>query len=240
MSKTNSDNAIFWVEVSDDLSSNPVTIYLKYGNSSATTTSNGDNTFLFFDDFLGTSLDSTKWDIVGAGGGTLKITIAGSIAYLKDTVMNYGAIRSKNVYGPNVSMISREHIGTNFYQGVWGSYHGFVTDYHGGAAYRVIMFYGYNLPYTTLNTAKGAGAIKETTVTTPSVYTRIDLRWTTISTLLEDDIQKASHSAVYTPLNALSNELGVYALDWYIDWTLIRKFVSPEPTHSSWCEEETT
>lgn len=239
-SKIDGDKAIFWVEISDDLSSNPVTIYLYYGNSSATTTSNGDNTFLFFDDFLGTSLDTTKWDIVGAGGGTLEITIANSIAYLKDTVMNYGCIRSKNTYGPNVSMVSREHVGTNFYQSVWGSYHGFVTGYVGGAVYRVMMFYGYNLPYTVLHTAKGAGAKKETTVTTPSAYTQIDLQWTTISILLENDIQKATHSDVYTPQSgALSNELGVYALDWYIDWTLIRKFVSPEPAHSSWCEEAT-
>jgi len=61
-SKTDGDNAIFWVEVADDLSSANATIYVYYGNPSATTTSNGPNTFTFFDDF---STDpSTRWTVI--------------------------------------------------------------------------------------------------------------------------------------------------------------------------------
>ena len=47
-----SNYAVFWVKINDDLSTNPVTIYLYYGNSSATTTSNGATTFLMFRDVV--------------------------------------------------------------------------------------------------------------------------------------------------------------------------------------------
>ena len=67
--KSDSDYAVFWVEVKDDLSSSSATIYIYYGKSDATYTdaqTHGENTFLFFDDFPGTSLDTDKWtDISG-------------------------------------------------------------------------------------------------------------------------------------------------------------------------------
>lgn len=45
-SKTDSDNAVFWVEVAGDLSTVAKTIYVYYGKSDATTTSNEVNTAL--------------------------------------------------------------------------------------------------------------------------------------------------------------------------------------------------
>lgn len=56
--KVDGNYAVFWVEVADDLSINPATIYVYYGKSDATTTSNGTNTFIAWDDFdLGYSLN---------------------------------------------------------------------------------------------------------------------------------------------------------------------------------------
>ncbi|MFX0206349.1 MAG: DUF2341 domain-containing protein, partial [Candidatus Hodarchaeota archaeon] len=45
------DNATIWVEVAADLSVSSQTIYLYYGNSEASTASNGTNTFIRWDDF---------------------------------------------------------------------------------------------------------------------------------------------------------------------------------------------
>ncbi len=53
-----SKNATFWVEIAGNLTGQAQTIYLYYGNSIATTTSSGYNTFIFFDDFSG---DLSKW-----------------------------------------------------------------------------------------------------------------------------------------------------------------------------------
>jgi hypothetical protein len=47
-----SNYAVFWLRINDDLSTNPVTVYMYYGNSSATTTSNGAATFLMFRDIV--------------------------------------------------------------------------------------------------------------------------------------------------------------------------------------------
>lgn len=65
--KTDSDQATFWVEVADNLSSNPATIYVYYGKAGATTTSNFDNTFLFGDPFTSPTLDANRWPSIDGG-----------------------------------------------------------------------------------------------------------------------------------------------------------------------------
>ena len=56
-----------WVKV-PTIPSGSKTIYMYYGNQSSpvTSESDGDSTFLFFDDFDGASLDSSKWDTSSA------------------------------------------------------------------------------------------------------------------------------------------------------------------------------
>lgn len=49
--KTNSTEATFWVKVPTLPAESVATIYAYYGNSSAVSLSDGDNTFMFFDDF---------------------------------------------------------------------------------------------------------------------------------------------------------------------------------------------
>jgi hypothetical protein len=51
--------------------SSSTTIYIYYGNPSATSQSNGANTFIFFDDFTGTTIDTTKWVTSGTGSYTI-------------------------------------------------------------------------------------------------------------------------------------------------------------------------
>jgi hypothetical protein len=58
-SKTDGNNAVFWIKVADSLSTQNATIYIYYGKS-VLTTSNGQNTFTQFDDF--NSLDSWTLD----------------------------------------------------------------------------------------------------------------------------------------------------------------------------------
>ena len=61
-SKTDSDDAIFWIEVTDDLSTSNQMIYIYYGNTNATAANNIDNTFLFADDFnLKSDGGWTRW-----------------------------------------------------------------------------------------------------------------------------------------------------------------------------------
>lgn len=60
-----SSSAIVWVKCT--LTGTAYTnIVLQYGKSDATTVSNGSDTFPFFDDFSGGSVDSSKWTITGS------------------------------------------------------------------------------------------------------------------------------------------------------------------------------
>jgi len=50
-----------WVKIPDSLDTDK-DIYVYYGKSGVQTTRDGDNTFVFFDDFPGNSVDTNKWD----------------------------------------------------------------------------------------------------------------------------------------------------------------------------------
>ena len=90
--------AYVWVKVNGSLDSS-TDIFCYYGNSSASNVSNGDNTFEFFDDFEGTSLDTNKWlnagtNIWSVENGNLVIESTGDNQYLvsKQAVKSYGII----------------------------------------------------------------------------------------------------------------------------------------------------
>ena len=53
--------SIIWVKVPSIPASSSTSIYIYYGNPTANSKSNGDETFEFFDDFIGDSLDESKW-----------------------------------------------------------------------------------------------------------------------------------------------------------------------------------
>lgn len=80
-SSTASTSATFWVKV-PSIPTGGTNIYMYYGNSSATSASNGENTFELFDDFPGTTLDAGKWLIDQQNSGATysisdgKITLA--------------------------------------------------------------------------------------------------------------------------------------------------------------------
>lgn len=84
-SKTDSDNAVFWVEISDNLDSNQ-TIYIYYGNDSVSTTSNFDDTFIFGDPFDNVVLDNARW-----------ASITGNPIYTIDAVNHYIEITDLDV-----------------------------------------------------------------------------------------------------------------------------------------------
>jgi hypothetical protein len=76
----NTTNTKIWVKVPSIPASSTKTIYVYYGNPNAKSLSNGDAVFDFFDDFLGTSLDTNKWTTGGYGGwGGIYYSVSNSI-----------------------------------------------------------------------------------------------------------------------------------------------------------------
>jgi hypothetical protein len=249
--KTDGDSAVFWVKVADDLSSEDRTIYVYYGKSDATTTSNPDNTFLFFDGFSG---DLSKWTIASgtwtSGNGNLTIQPPDANNYLVTTDaigVNSIAIRTKiastqvsptpyqahpgviwhanaltgtsqrndQVYfRPHETSISstQGNIQPAYYQGTGGPYgNGIVPhDYKAGS------YFNWNTWHIVEVRVPSSGNVK--------LYGN-DVYW--------HDWGNQQYS---------NDHIGLVAQDKgkdYFDYVAVRKYVDPEPAHSTWGTEET-
>jgi hypothetical protein len=241
-SKVDSDYAVFWVEVADDLSSQNQTIYVYYGKSDATTTSNGDNTFIFFDHFA--NLD--KWTIYTGTGGSVSI-VDGTYADIKGTTSSVFSVLIKtSLLGQsNVAIRFREKWLTSGYYlatGVTpddptsvnfgGNRHVYQarkptsTDYHvmwdaGQYKFDKDLGYGHNVnTWFTMELKSKSGKqvlIDDTTVKDTQTITH---SWT--------DVRIFFQQYTYTATN-----------EYYVDWIFARKFVDPEPSHGGWGSEET-
>ena len=66
--ESNATSATIWVKCPSDGSN---TFYMFVGNSGASEYSSGDDTFIFFDDFEDNSIDTSKWDILELGTGSI-------------------------------------------------------------------------------------------------------------------------------------------------------------------------
>jgi hypothetical protein len=90
-----SSSAIIWVEL-DSLPASPnsARFYIYYGNQSALSASNGSNTFILFDDFSGTSLDTSKWHTFFKDGGG-SIFVSNGVCTIQ---CNPGVWASANLY----------------------------------------------------------------------------------------------------------------------------------------------
>jgi hypothetical protein len=127
-------SAIFWVEVADTLESN-ATIYIYYKHDDATDVSNGDNTFLFFDDFLTGSLDGAKWVQFLAGGGSAP-TVAGTACTLTvhpAVSADSSGIQSVPTFTKGISIIVRRKHTNNPTGLIW--YCGFTLGSGVGISY---------------------------------------------------------------------------------------------------------
>ena len=76
---TASTSAVFWVKI-PSIPAGSKTIYMYYGNGTVGNASDGDNTFIFYDTFPGSSLNGSKWNIWSATA-----TVAGSVVAMKRT-----------------------------------------------------------------------------------------------------------------------------------------------------------
>lgn len=260
--KTDSDNAVFWVEVADDLSSVNRTIYVYYGKSGETTTSNGDNTFLFFDDF--TSLDLGVWSDPSSGAyhgwliedgnlvlyvGTRGKSTGWNIACLTKSLSTYDLekkiyeIRTKmkmggTIYDPNNFRTKSSGIGLNIYTS--GDAETRLYGRHEGVNH-----------WLRLSKVDGASSAVLWSITpwggTQTAYYILGLRRNGNELkLYEDYVLQETYADSLTSGNI---SLGLIThVAWYnangwgeqsIDWARIRKLVIPEPSHGSWGSEET-
>ncbi|MEM5881933.1 MAG: DUF2341 domain-containing protein [Candidatus Aenigmatarchaeota archaeon] len=88
----NTTNTRIWVKVPNIPANSQKTIYLYYGNPSATSMSNGTSTFIFFDDFrIATSINTNKWIVSRYSGDTNnECVISNNVLWLTKKSLNKG------------------------------------------------------------------------------------------------------------------------------------------------------
>lgn len=107
-SYTNSTSARFWVEIQEYMSENQDgSIYMYYGNSTVSTTSNGTATFLFFEDWASETLDAKWLEVESDGTLSYNSTPANHGSVLKIEGDSADTIRFESVYEGNTSVALR-------------------------------------------------------------------------------------------------------------------------------------
>lgn len=242
-----------WVNVSS-IPTGSSTIYMYYGNANASSASNGNNTFIFFDGFDGTSIDMTKWN-TSTVTGTGSYTASGSIGYISYTATSatpgHAALISLRTFSTPIIIENKYALYTDRLTAQRRSIHkptclrldNTNTIWHmngepNGAAYN---YYGIGKGQ---NTWTGGGYMGYTTQiisggydiasTSPSYFRDTlhispgDHRW-----YLYGDLRGTSSD----PMNITNGKIEISVSTWdysqnskvYMDWIAARKYASSEP-----------
>jgi PKD repeat protein len=213
-----------WVEVDTIPDGGIKQIYVYYGDADAVTSSNGDNTFIFFDHFAGSSLNTTsKWTQISGSASVSSSWVTG---------------------GSSNDMISKTTGGTNTRIMGYGSLVNTATTVFGGDTAYTLDFARYTTASNKYYYQNGnapsydnPGADLGNTYTGNRTWEV--LRNGTTNTMGYIDGSLVATSA--TNVDAGSEPVRMYSgssSSLKMDWTFISKYVYPEPVHSTWYSEE--
>ena len=146
-------------------------IYLHYGNPYASSLSDGAATFLFFDHFVGTAVNTTRWTKSG------DVTVAGSVATLNAPDER---LTSVPVFGVNTVLATRASINT----AVWGLV-GFGDDNNLAAIY---ANYPYSNSLNAINRLNSPSTQSSLTFLSGSGWNVLEIRRTPASTIYVVDV----------------------------------------------------
>jgi len=233
----NTSSTVIWIKMPALAASATKIIKMYYGNPNATAASNGDSTFMLFDDFTGSTLDTLKWSNYGSNStyniSNSKITInAGS------PPTNYGTLILVSDQGFASPIIVEGNItATNGYythlgtldSGTWTGY----TLFNGGSSAGAHAGMHIGLSYSNGGTFSTNFV---TTNTSPGTLTGMwQSVWSSTSSIT-GLWPGGSFSTTISGL-ALSSRVQVtFGLDWKsigsvsFDWVRARQYAISDPT----------
>ena len=238
-SLTSGSQAAFWVKVAADLGSNQ-TIYVYYGNGSATTTSNGANTFILFDDFDGTSLDASKW--TKRNGGTPSFA-SGMMTISSNAVDPSKIIATGGPNADNNAIVARfkvtggvnsdERVGLGIRTPNTATPLGYNFLFHDFSALNAEQFLNDGSAWGnsfTFSWQKNTFYTMEAFTNGTNLYGRVNYStWNT---------QPLAGFGTARATNFLALNIGSFDATTAWDWAFIRKSIATEPVNSNWSAEQ--
>jgi len=222
-----------WIEITDSLESD-VDIYCYYGKAGDSSASNGTNTFEFFDDFdTGTVPDPTKWTKL-----TGSPSISGGVLTLTSSL-----IRSLTTYSYNTAVRSRtDPISWSENRGLLIP--GYANGVFGESGTEGAYSYFWALLTSITCRAKTGGS--QTTVVaavsgSADFAIREEIRNGTTQVIYSEPGATPSSYTIATniPTGLIEVQLGTEnGSSEQVDWVLVRKYASPEPSFYSVGNEE--
>ncbi len=220
-------SAVVWVEV-DSIPASPGTanIYLYYGNPSATGASNGNNAFVFFDDFndgtyTGWSLRAGN-SILGVSNGWF--TVQGTSSYGNVEVTADNSIVSNHAYELKIQTDFRNN-----------------SNRQGRFMFRSTSpYYNYVVGFypTNIWLLRQTGLYSETILNGTTFYwddtkvynMKITGYGNQLKVYVNDVLTLSASDSTYSSGNIEVGNREVYGGIWKFDDTRVRKYSSPEPT----------
>jgi len=233
---TSTTSAVVWVKV-PYIPTTGTFVYLYYGQPGATNNSDGNATFDFFDDFLGSSLDTNKWSVVNTDGS---YTVGNSILQITGGSGTAENILSKSLFGVNYTTVGR--IKSDNWDRTNGPYEYFGMRDVALGANRVQAYYCGGTPYNkVIATRKDSGTVIQTAFTGWSAGTYYTHSFDRTPTSVISKINGGSSVEISDQYPTA--DMGVFIgateiTSIYSDWVLVRKYQSPEPTFAHWYNEE--
>jgi len=233
--KVNSSWAMIWVKIDQEITTTNYIFYMYYGNSEVNSISNGDNTFEFFDDFPGNSINTTKWsgDNVGVSVSNSILTIDHSAGWDSMSTVNF----YNAPYGTSMEFYwfrDSAESGSNTF--------GYSTDHAHQLTTNYIRIYtNYDSPSAQIVTSK-SGSKTQLSATGEFAFDA----WKHIKITREEnkasfyqENSELSNSPIETnvPTINLPPTISTYT-DFKADWIFVRKYTDPEPTYIIGSEEE--
>jgi hypothetical protein len=242
--KTDSNEAIFWVEVADDLSSEDHAIYVYYGKDDATSISSGQNTFLFFDDFLGSAWDTSAWQTVGSPSTSVSDSkIVVSRNSYSGSWSAHG-LKTKTFSVDEARIMTRAKTSSTHASNTAGYA---CSQFTSKGARNGFGFSGGNIIVEVDGRDEGASftTAYPQAYLTNAFYTLYLYRWGT--SYAKEYVNGVYKSQVTSNVRDGSRNVAVWIEEWgsfsgtrdvTVDWVAVAKYADPEPSHGNWGSEE--
>jgi gliding motility-associated-like protein len=232
-SNINTTTTVIWVKVNSVAASGNTTIQMYYGNYCATPAQNGDSTFILFDDFNGSSINSSKWSTAQVTPANCTVNVGSSSATFTTTgAGSDNIIRSVNAFAGPLHIETKVRANTGEFPSIallnTGTYTG-VSLFTGGGALFLNFFHTFDVSAGCAS--YGSGSNSSAIARANGVW---GLNWTATNTAMST-FPGGTQTIAATPAIAGSQHaaLGIMCTgvgSMSVDWCRLRSYAPTELT----------